>query len=221
MATEENKVTVLIADDHPLMRKGLRQVLHSDHAIGEVLEAEDGQQVLEAIARSAPDVAVLDLDMPVKSGLDVLRELSGADVRTQFIVLTMYREEDMFNEAMDLGVRGYILKDSADEDILRAIRQVIRGEYYISPLISQFLIQRSDRIRSFRRTFPQIEMLTPAERKILKLIAQNRTSREISELLHTSAKTVENHRVNIAKKLGLHGAHSLIRFAFEHKSQLS
>lgn len=220
MTSNEETISLLIADDHPLVRKGLRQVLQDDPSIGPITEAADGEEALTAIRSDAPTVAVLDLDMPVKSGLDVLRELAVGECRTHLIVLTMYREEDMFNEAMDLGVKGYILKDSAASDILSAVRHVARGEYYISPLISRFLIERGDRMKSFKRTYPQMETLTVTERSVLKLVARNRTSREIADLLHVSPKTIENHRVNIAKKLGLRGAHSLVKFAFEHKSYL-
>ncbi len=220
MTTTEATISVLIADDHPLVRKGLRQVLEDDPAIGEITEAGDGEEALRVIRARKPTVAILDLDMPVKSGLAVLRELSLENCPTLLIVLTIYREEDMFNEAMDFGVRGYILKDSAVSDILNAVKHVAAGEYYISPIISRLLIQRGDRIKSFRRTYPQIETLTAAERNVLKLVAQNRTSKEIAELLHVSPKTIENHRVNIAKKLGLHGTHSLVKFAFENKSSI-
>jgi DNA-binding NarL/FixJ family response regulator len=126
----------------------------------------------------------------------------------------------MFNEAMDLGVLGYVLKDSAADDILHCIRAVADGRHYLSPAVSGFLVNRHTRAESLRRAKPGLADLTPAELRILRLIARNKTSKEIADELELSTRTVDNHRFNICTKLELHGVHSLVKFAFDHKSEL-
>jgi DNA-binding NarL/FixJ family response regulator len=158
--------------------------------------------------------------MPGRNGFEVAKEAGKMSLPVSIIFLTMYKEEDMFSAAMDLGVRGYVLKENAGSDIMDAVRVVAGGSYYISPLISDFLVRRGEQSRLVRKQHPLLESLTPAERRILKLISENRTSKQIADLLNVSPKTVENHRMNIVKKLNLQGAHSLLRFALEHKSSL-
>jgi DNA-binding NarL/FixJ family response regulator len=132
----------------------------------------------------------------------------------------MYKEEDLFNEAMDVGARAYVLKDSAVNDILNAIHTVADGKYYISPALSDHLIQRSARADKILRLVPSLEDLTPAELRVLRLVAQNKTSKDIAGLLSISYKTVENHRTSIASKLHLRGSHGLLKFALENKGVL-
>jgi DNA-binding NarL/FixJ family response regulator len=132
----------------------------------------------------------------------------------------MYKEEDMFNAAMDLGVKAYVLKENAADEILGALESVARGEDFLSPYMSTMGQRRQDRVQEMLLGKPQIEDLTPAERRILKLIGEDHTSKEIADSLQLSTKTIENHRLNICHKLNLHGSHSLLKFAFEHKSRL-
>ena len=213
-------ITLVIADDHPLFRKGLREMIESDRTIQIVGEAGNGATALELIRQHSPTIAVLDVDMPQMGGLAVAREIGRQKFETDVIFLTMYREEDLFNEAMDIGVRAYVLKDSAVNDILNAIHTVADGKYYISPALSDHLIKRSARAEKLLRHTPSLEDLTPAELHILKLIAESKTSKEIADLLSISYKTVENHRTNIAAKLHLRGSHSLLKFALENKVAL-
>ena len=126
----------------------------------------------------------------------------------------------MFNAAMDLGVKAYVLKENAADDILWALEKVAQGEVFVSPSMSNLSRRRSDRVQELLLSKPQIDDLTSAERRILKLVAEDRTSKEIADLLQISIKTVENHRLNICHKLNLHGSHSLLKFAFDHKSHL-
>jgi two-component system response regulator DegU len=213
-------VTILIADDHPLFRKGLRQAIEAEPSFSIVGEAKDGEEALRKMAELKPAIAILDIDMPGKNGFEVAKEAAKLSLPVSIIFLTMYREEDMFAAAMDLGIKGYVLKENAGSDIIDAIRAVAGGGHYISPLISGFLVRRDEHSRLVRKRYPLLESLTPAERTILKLISENKTSREIAELLNVSPKTVENHRLNIAKKLNLQGAHSLLKFAIENKASL-
>ena len=158
--------------------------------------------------------------MPKKNGLQVLKDESLDKKRTRFVFLTMYKEEDMFNEAMENGIMGYVLKENAMTDIVECINTVIGNRHYISPLISGYLVQRRENIKQFESSNPSLKDLTPKELIVLKMIAENKTSKEIAEKLFISYRTVENHRTNISNKLNLHGSHSLIKFAIENKSLL-
>jgi DNA-binding NarL/FixJ family response regulator len=212
--------TILIADDHPLFRKGLRQAIEAEPSFRILDEANNGETALRKIIELQPLITILDIDMPGKNGFEVAKEVTKLSLPVSIIFLTMYKEEDMFSSAMDLGIKGYVLKENAGSDIIDAIKAVAEGRYYISPLISDFLVRRGEQSRLVRKQHPLLESLTPMERRILKFISENSTSKQIAEILHISPKTVENHRLNIVKKLNLQGAHSLLKFAIENKSAL-
>ena len=212
--------TVLIADDHPVYREGLRRVMESSLTIRITHEASNGQEALRCIQQSAPDVAVLDVSMPLLSGLEVARQVKASHSTTRIIFVTMYQQEDLFNEAMDVGALGYVLKESAMSDIVAGITAVAQGQYYLSPAISGFLVNRQAGKSAFETKHRGIALLTPSERRILRLIAENRTSKEVANELGVSVRTVENHRANICAKLELRGIHSLVRFAFENRTHL-
>ena len=214
------KVRILIADDHPLFRQGLRQTIETTPAFQVIREAGDGHAALQSIRDLTPDLCILDINMPGSDGLAVVRQMRAQRLRTEVIILTMYNEEELFNAAMDLNVKGYVLKESAVSDILDAIRTVMAGHRYISPKLSDFLLTRRAGAESLRREKPGLDKLTPAERRILKLIAEDKTSKEIADELGLSPRTVENHRTNICAKLDVHGVHSLVKFAYENKSRL-
>ena len=216
----ENKIRIIIADDHPIFRGGLKQIIEEDDVIEIIGEAGDGQKALEMILEKNPDVAILDIDMPKKSGFEVLKELQNSYNTVKIIFLTMYKAENIFNEAMDLGIRGYVLKESAANDICESIRIVASGDYAISPLISKYLVKRMTLHEKLMKDKPSIEDLTPMEKRILKYVSENMSSKEIADKLFISYKTVETHRNNISKKLDLHGSLSLVRFALENRSLL-
>jgi len=211
---------VLIVDDHPLFRRGLREVIEESNRFVVVGEASDGEEAIRLVSELGPDVAVVDIDMPRFNGLQLARAIRKLGLPVRIVFLTMYKEEDMFNAAMDLGVKGYVVKESAADDILTALDRVAQGETFVSQAISRMQQRRSERARQLLLSKPQIDSLTPTERRILKLIAEDRTSKEIAELLGISVKTVENHRLNICHKLNLHGSHSLLKFAFDNRSYL-
>jgi DNA-binding NarL/FixJ family response regulator len=214
------EIKIIIADDHPIFRSGLKQIISEDGNIKVVAEAGDGEQTIKLINELSPDIAVIDVDMPKKNGLEVLKYVSASKGKTKIIFLTMYKEQDMFNEAMDRGIMGYVLKESAMSDIVECINNVFQNRHYISPLISDHLISRNAKINELQSNNPLLKDLTPTERKILKMIAESKTSKEISAELFISFRTVENHRTNISSKLNLHGSHSLLKFAIENKSLL-
>jgi DNA-binding NarL/FixJ family response regulator len=215
-----NKIKVLIADDHPLMRNGIKSVLLADSQIEIIGEAKDGEEAYKLIFNNQPDVALLDVEMPRMTGLEIARRLSSEKIKTKIIFLTMYKDEDLFNEAMDIGAFGYVLKENAVEDILESIKIVAEGRHYISPMISGYLVTRLNKLNTLSQKSPSINDLTKAERIILKHISLEKTTQQIAEELNISYKTVENHRNNISKKLNLHGTHSLVKFAINNKSLL-
>jgi two-component system, NarL family, response regulator DegU len=214
------EIGIIIADDHPVFRKGLRQIIETDAALKVLAEAEDGETALELIEQLNPDVALLDVDMPRLDGVEIARAIREKHLSVKVVFLTMHKDEDVFNEAMDAGARGYVLKDSAVTDIIQSIRAAAEGRHFISPQLSSYLLNRSALAASLVKQKPRLDDLTATERRILKLIADNKTSREIAGELFVSIRTIENHRANICTKLELHGAHALLKFALEHKSAL-
>ncbi len=215
-----NKIKIIIADDHPLMRSGVKSVLLSNEQIEIVAEAKDGEEAYNFIIKFKPDVALIDVEMPKMTGLEIARKLGFEKIETRIIFLTMYKEEDMFNEAMDSGAFGYVLKENAVEDVLESVKIVAEGRHYISPMISGYLVSRLNKQKDFSLKTPSINDLTKAERIILKHISLEKTTQQIADELHISYKTVENHRNNISKKLNLSGSHSLVKFAINNKSLL-
>ena len=215
-----NEIRIVIADDHPIVRQGLRQTIEAERRLKIVAEAGDGKAALEKIAELGPEVAILDVDMPEMGGFEVARALRQQGLSVEIIFLTIHDEEEVFQAAMDLGAKGYVLKDSALAEIITAINSVAKGRAYISPALSAHLLKRSRGAATLAAQKPGLADVTPTERRILKLIAQDKTSKEIAAELFVSPKTVEAHRWNICQKLELHGNLALIKFALEHKSQL-
>lgn len=215
------EIRILIADDHPVFRAGLRQIIEMNAGLKVVAEAEDGPMALERVREHQPDVAVLDVDMPGMDGFEVVRALRQEKLPVEVVFLTMHKDEDMFNAAMNIEVRGYVVKDSAVTDIVASIRAVHAGHPFISPALSVYLLNRKQRAVRLTQEKPGIYQLTPTERRILKLLSENKTSREIAGEMYVSHRTIENHRSNICQKLGLHGNNALFKFAIENKSQLS
>jgi DNA-binding NarL/FixJ family response regulator len=215
-----NKIKILIADDHPIIRRGLRSVLASVPEFESIVEAENGIEAMRLLKENEFDIATLDVEMPGLSGLEIAAKLSEYKIKTAIVFITMYNDERMFNYAMKEGAMGFILKENAVTDIVDCIKNVADGKHYISPAISHLLLKREKKNSEFINSFPSINDLTRTERKILELIAKEKTTKEISEELFISNKTVENHRSNISKKLNLHGAHSLVKFAITNKALL-
>ena len=213
-------ITVLVADDHHLFRQGLVKIVESEGLYNVVGEASDGLEALNKIKDLAPDVAILDVSMPKITGLEVVRQLKKVNDKIQFIILTMYKEEEFLYEALDIGVKGYILKENTNDDLSAALKAVSIGGSYISPLLSNSLIHRAENIRKLSNKTPSIKNLTDTERKVLRSLSYNKTSKEIAEDLKISFRTVQNHRGKICKKLGLIGINRLLQFAIENKNNI-
>jgi len=195
-------------------------VVEADPRFQLIAETGDGIAALQLIQEKKPDVAVLDVNLPGLSGLEIARKLRDKRLPTRLIILTMYKEEETCNRALDLGVKGFVLKENAVEDILNGLAKVAMGEHYLSPSISGYLVRRRGRAEALAAKKPGLEDLTKAEHRILKLVAEKKTSREIATELFISPRTVEAHRANIAAKLELHGSHSLLQFALENRAAL-
>lgn len=192
-------------------------MLQSDGSYNIVSKESDGLLAYKSIRWFKPDIVILDISMPGMSGLDIVNKITKEGFESKFIILTMYKDEEYFNKAIDLGVRGYILKENAEDELLEALKTVLTGRHYISPMLSEFLIIKNKKRKSIIEKYPTIKNLTPTERKVLKLLAENKTSKEIAKELFISPKTVENHRSNIITKLGLKGRNQLFLFAFKNK----
>ena len=213
-------IRIVLADDHPVVRVGLRQMIEADDALRVVAEAGDGKAALAEIRAHRPEVVVLDIDMPVMDGFAVVRALQTEPHRPAVVFLTMHSEEELFQAALDLGTKGYVLKESAMTDIAAAIKAVAAGDAYLSPKLSSHLVNRRPALDEFERAHPGLTSLTPMERRVLRLIANDLSSKEIAAQLFVSPRTVETHRQNISTKLNLHGSLALLRFALAHRAKL-
>jgi DNA-binding NarL/FixJ family response regulator len=211
---------IVIADDHPIVRRGLRQVIEAAPGLKVVGEADDGEDALEMIRTGKPHVVVLDIDMPRMDGFEVARAMHAQGLTDATIIfLTIHREEDFLNEALKLRGQGYVLKDSAIADIVTSIRTVSAGQNYISPAMTTALINSHRRAVALQHN-SSFNDLTRTERRILQSIAEYKTSKEIADELCISHRTVETHRSNISTKLEIHGSHALMKFALAHKAEL-
>jgi DNA-binding NarL/FixJ family response regulator len=212
-------IKVLIADDHPIFLMGLKDVIESDDELRVVASASNGQEAVRLTQLHQPDVVVLDIDMPRLNGLQAAGQLLQALPDLPIILLTMHKERDPFMRALEIGISGYVLKENAVSDIVYAIRMVQSGQHYLSPEMSSYLLKKSVKTApATTRLADPLASLSPAERRVLELVGQYKSSREIADELFISEKTVFNHRANMALKLQLSGKNSLLRFAIEHLS---
>lgn len=200
-------LSVLLADDHVLVRQGLRSLLDREK-IQVIAEASDGQEVIRLAEAHHPDVAIMDISMPTLNGIDAARELARSCPKTRVILLTQHEEEQYLHEALESGVRGYVLKSQVVSDLVHAIRQVSRGGFYLSPGVSQAVVE-AYRSRSERPSDP----LSIRERQVLQLIAEGKSTKDVASLLGISVKTAESHRSRLMKKLDIHETASLVRYA--------
>jgi two-component system, NarL family, response regulator NreC len=210
-------IRVLLADDHGLLRKGVRSVLTQDPAVTIVGEAGDGSEAVRLAEELAPDVVVMDVAMPGLNGLDAAAQITRKSKRVGVIVLTMYSDEEYLIRAVSAGVRGYLLKDSAEPDLIRAVKAVAAGNTFFSSAVADTLIddyverlQRSDVRDSY-------ELLTDREKQVLQLLAEGKTNKDVAAILSLGLSTVESHRLNLMKKLDLHNTAELVLYAVRKK----
>jgi two-component system response regulator NreC len=203
----KSPVRILLADDHSIIRDGLRSLLSSD-GLQVVAQATDGREAVRLAREHQPDLAILDIAMPILNGIDAAREIGSASPKTQAILLTVHSEDQYVMEAVRAGIRGYVLKTQVTEDLMRAIREVAGGALYLSPSVSETVL-RALRAKSHASADP----LTPREREVLRLIADGKTTKQVAQLLGVSAKTADAHRTRLMSKLDIHETASLVRYA--------
>ncbi|MBW2091632.1 MAG: response regulator transcription factor [Deltaproteobacteria bacterium] len=205
------KHTIVIAEDHTLLREGLRAILmlHEDFEV--VGEAKDGFGAIKAVANFLPDLVLIDLSMPKMNGLDAIVEIKKRYPETKILVLTVHKTEEYILSALQAGADGYLLKDDSHDELSVAMRGVLSGKPYLSPGISGKVIEGY--LEGRRNVKSTLDILTQREREVLKLIAEGYKNKEIADYLYISPKTVEKHRTNLMKKLDLHSASALISFA--------
>jgi DNA-binding NarL/FixJ family response regulator len=214
-----DEVRILLADDHPVVRKGLKLCVEEGEGFKVVAEAGDGEAALALIQKLRPHLAILDIDMPKSTGLQAAAEIKRLKLNTKVIFLSFHKDEQMVRAALDAGGNGYLLKDSAMQEIVAAVQTVMSGQVYVSSAIALQLLQGGDGSKRDDEN-SLTRSLTPSERRILLLIADGLSSKEIGATLSVHYRTIENHRTNICRKLGIEGANALLRFAVQHKGDL-
>lgn len=213
-------INVLIADDHPIFRQGLSITIEKNTNIKVVGEAENGAAAVELARSLRPDVIILDIDMPVKDGIETARELKALGLSAKVVFLTMHKDNSILRSLRSLGVKGYVLKDSALNEIGNCIIRVAAGNTYLSPALNEMILENAEAPERTEIT-PLIGTLSQAERNVLKLVTESKTSREIAEALFVTVRTVETHRYNICTKLELNGPNALFKFAIQHKHEIN
>jgi len=207
------KVRILLADDHTVMRAGLRALLERQPNLEVVGEAEDGRQTVELASSHVPDVVVMDIAMPNLNGVEATRRMVSKQPTISVVILSMYSDESYVMRALAAGARAYLLKDSAVTDLIRAIEAVSRGKSFFSPKISRILAEEYVRALKQKGVADSYELLTPREREILQLLAEGKTNKEVATSLNISVYTAETHRGNILQKLNLHSSAELVLYA--------
>jgi two-component system, NarL family, response regulator NreC len=208
-----SNVKVLLADDHGIVRKGLRFVLESEPDIEIVAEASNGREAVRLCEQYQPEVAIVDIAMPQLNGIEAVSQIRKASPGTQSMVLSMHSDETYILRALSAGAKGYILKDAVEDEILPAVRSVLRGKSYFSPAIAKTLLEDYVRYLRQRGLEDSYDLLTDREKEILQLLAEGRSNKEVANLLNLSVTTVETHRTNMMQKLGLHSAAEIVLYA--------
>jgi DNA-binding NarL/FixJ family response regulator len=207
------QIRIVLADDHTIIRSGLRLLLEQQPDFKVVGEASDGREAVAAVSEHHPDVAVLDIGMPQLNGIEATSQIASNEPNTKVVILSMHADEGYVLRALKAGARAYILKNSAETDLIRAVRTVADGKSFFSPVISKMLLEDYIRQIQDKQVEDSYDLLTPREREILQLLAEGRTNKEVANLLQLSVYTVDAHRGNILQKLNLHGIPELVLYA--------
>jgi DNA-binding NarL/FixJ family response regulator len=211
-----NKISVLLVDDHTIVRKGLRSLLDAEADIQVIGEAEDGREAVEQVGRLRPQVVVMDITMPGLNGLEATRQITERFPQVQVVVLTMHTAEEYIFQILRAGASGYVVKRAAPSELISAVRAAYRGESFLGPAVSKTVIEEYLRQAEALAGENSYETLTPREREVLQLLAEGHSNRRIAELLCLSVKTVQSHRANLMRKLDIHSIAELTQYAI-HK----
>jgi DNA-binding NarL/FixJ family response regulator len=216
---EEKKITILLVEDHPLFRIGLKQILSSRFPESEIQEAESVSSAKTLLSKTVFDVIFLDLNIGEESGLDFLKEIKTSKIDSKCIILSMYNDSWLVKESMNSGASAYLSKDSLSEEIFQALTMVINGKKYVSQSVLEMItLQKDDEEDEVTQL---LDYLTPTEKRILYMVADSMSSKEIAVKLGVNHRTIENHRTNICTKLNLSGVNSLMKFALANKTRLN
>ena len=210
------KLTVAIADDHAIVRTGVRQLINEQPDMEVVAEAPDGQGLLKKIKTLRPDVAVLDISMPKLSGLELIKLIKDGSPDTQVVMLSMFKKEAYAHQALSLGAMGYVLKTAPGSELIEAIHNASKGKYYLSHEINSQIIHsylNEDETGSRKRSLSKYDLLSEREQQVFRLVVDGNSTRQIAEILCVSPKTAEKHRSNIIKKLGISDSMSMLKYA--------
>jgi DNA-binding NarL/FixJ family response regulator len=211
----DKPIRIVLVEDHTILREGLRALLSADPKFKIVGEADDGREAIRRVDKLAPDLVVMDLSMPRMTGMDAIREIKRRHPTTKIIALTVHKAEEYLRTTLQAGADGYVLKDATRVELLLAIQNVLKGKTYLSPSVSNTVIEGYLEGKENQIPSPRLGLLSPREREVLKLIAEGYKNKEIAADLFISLKTVEKHRANLMKKLDLHNAAALTTFAIE------
>lgn len=206
-------IRIILADDHTVMRRGLRLLLEQQSDFQVVGEADDGRQAVDLAASVHPGVAVLDIGMPLLNGIEATRQITAASPDIAVVMLSMHSDETYVLRALKAGAKGYLLKNSAEADLIQAVRAVAEGKSFFSPAIGRMLLEDYMRQVAKREVEDSYDLLTPREKEVLQLVAEGKTNKEVANLLKLSLYTVESHRGKILEKLDLHSVPELILYA--------
>ena len=212
-ARENMKYTVLIADDHGVVRKGLRLLLEQYPELAVIGEAANGREAVTMAAALSPQIVVLDVAMPILNGIEAAEQILKVNSKMGIIILTMHADESYLLRALNVGVKGYLLKESAEEDLLLAIRAVANGKPFFSRAINETLLEDYMRMLKQQGLSDTFDLLTAREKEVLQLLAEGKTNKEVAQLLDVSPYTVESHRTNLMQKLGIHNTAEIVLYA--------
>ena len=216
----KKRIKIFLADDHSMLRDGLKMILENEEEFNIVGEAGDGREAYEMIEKLKPDVAILDISMPSMSGIELSRHLKKFLPDMKILILSRHDKDEYIKQVLQYGVEGYILKDDASDELIKAVKEVLKGNLYLSPrlasgIIREVITMQSESEEDVAEASP-FEVLTPREREVLKLVAEGSNSREIAEMLRISLQTVKTHRVNIMRKLDIHKVNDLVAYAIKN-----
>jgi two-component system, NarL family, response regulator NreC len=206
-------IRILIADDHGIIRAGLKLLLERDPGMEVVGEASDGREAVRLATELQPDIVIIDIGMPLLNGIDATAQILRETPKMGAIILSMHADESYIMRALNAGAKGYLLKDSADDDLLRAVRTVAEGRPFFSPVIAKTLLEDYVRLMREHRVTDSYELLTEREREVLQLLAEGKSNKEVAAVLGLSPYTVESHRNNLMQKLNLHNTADIVLYA--------